>query len=47
MKFNPVLEMYNFLDIYLSEGIIDKDELEARVILKSNCKNLMIYADVK
>ena len=47
MKFNLVLDMYNFLYSYLSEGIIYKDELEARVMLKSNWKNLMIYADVK
>jgi dynein heavy chain len=47
MKFNPVLDMYNLLDSYLPGGIIDKDELDARLMLKSNWENLMIYADVK
>ena len=47
MRFNPVLNMYNLLDSYLPGGIFDKYELNARLMLKSNWENLMIYAAVK
>ena len=47
MKFNPVLDMYTLLDSYLPGGIIDKDELDSRLMLKSNWDNLMSYAEVK
>ena len=47
MKFNPVLDMYSLLDTYLPGGIIDKDELDSRLMLKSNWDNLMSYAEVK
>ena len=36
MKFNPVLEMYSLLDNYLTGGITDKDEMDARSMLKRN-----------
>lgn len=47
MKFNPVLDMYSLLDSYLPGGIIDKDELDSRLMLRSNWENLMQYAEVK
>lgn len=47
MKFNPVLDMYALLDSYLPGGIIDKDELDSRLMLKSNWDNLMSYAEIK
>ena len=47
MKFNPVLDMYTLLDQHIPGGIIDKDELDARLMLKSNWDNLMQYAEVK
>ena len=47
MKFNQVLDMYSLLDSYLPGGIIDKDELDSRLMLKSNWENLMSYADIK
>jgi dynein heavy chain len=47
MKFNPVLDMYTLLDQHIPGGIIDKDELDARLMLKSNWENLMQYAEVK
>jgi len=47
MKFNPVLDMYALLDSYLPGGIIDKDELDSRLMLKTNWYQLMSNAEVK
>jgi len=34
MKFNPVFDMYSMLDTYLTQGFTDKDEMDARQVLK-------------
>lgn len=45
MKFNPVLEMYSLLDIYLAGGIIDKDEMDNRSMLWRNWDDLIKKAE--
>ncbi len=45
MKFNPVLEMYALLDNYLVGGITDKDEMDARSMLKRNWDELIKQAE--
>jgi len=47
MKFNPVFEMYNLLDTYLSGGITDKDEMDQRTMLKNNWNSLIKLAEEK
>jgi len=44
MKFNPVIEMYTLLDNYLPGGITDKDEMDARSMLRKNWDDLIDYA---
>ena len=47
MKFNPVQEMYALLDNYLPGGITDKDEMDARSMLKRNWDSLIQQAEIK
>jgi len=47
MKFNPVIDMYHLLDNYLPGGITDKDEMDARSMLKNNWESLIDYAQIK
>lgn len=47
MKFNPVYEMYSLLDNYLPGGITDKDEMDARSLLKRNWEILISQAEIK
>lgn len=47
MKFNPVQEMYSLLDNYLPGGITDKDEMDARSLLRRNWDILIQQAEIK
>jgi len=47
MKFNPVMDMYSLLDTYLVGGINDKDEMDARSMLRKHWDDLIEYAQVK
>jgi len=47
MKFNPVMDMYSLLDNYLPGGIVDKDEMDARSMLKNNWDSLIEYSQHK
>jgi len=47
MKFTPVQEMYTLLDLYLVGGITDKDEMDARSMLKRNWDALIAQAEIK
>lgn len=42
MKFNPVHEMYALLDNYLVGGITDKDEMDARSMIRRNWDALIV-----
>jgi len=44
MKFNPVMDMYSLLDVYLVNGITDKDEMDARSMLRKHWDDLIEYA---
>jgi len=47
MQFNPIMDMYGLLDNYLPGGITDKDEMDARSMLRNNWDGLIDYAQVK
>jgi len=47
MKFNPIQDMYSLLDNYLPNGITDKDEMDARTMLRKNWDDVIKSADVK
>jgi dynein heavy chain, axonemal len=47
MKFNPVMEMYSLLDNYLPGGITDKDEMDARSLLRRNWDILIQQAEIR
>ena len=44
LNFTPVYEMYSLLDNYLPGGISDKDEMDARSMLKRNWDSLIVQS---
>jgi dynein heavy chain len=47
MRFTPVNEMYILLENFLTNGLTDKEELDARTMLSNNWETLIKYAEVK
>ena len=45
ISFNPVLEMYTLLDNYQPGSIVDKDEMDARSMLRRNWDSLIEQAE--
>ena len=46
-KFNPILDMYALLDLYLPNQVTEKEEMDNRTSLKSNWRGLLLKADKK
>jgi dynein heavy chain len=47
LKFGPILDMYSLLDLYLPNQVTEKEELDNRMNLKQNWKDLLHKADEK
>jgi dynein heavy chain len=45
IKFNPVLDMYLILDVYLPPGNIDKDEMDNRSMLRRRWDELVLLSE--
>ena len=45
LKFGPVFDMYNLLDIYLPGGVVDKEVVENRQLLQKKWQTLINLAD--
>ncbi len=45
LKFGPVFQMYNLLDIYLPGGVVDKEVVENRQSLEKKWESLIKLAD--
>jgi len=45
LEFGPIIEMYSLLDTYLPSGILDKDEIDSKTILKRSWENLIKHSE--
>ena len=45
LQINPIMEMYSLLEMYLSEGYMNKDEMDSRAMLRSNWMKLRDKAE--
>ena len=45
LEIGPILDMYALLEMYLPGGIVDKEEMDQKSVIRSNWRKLSDYAE--